>query len=68
MSILEVQHQLTTYENVIIMDGRLVIPSFLEIQTLHILHTAHQGVTNMMAHANVSVYWPARIYPSNFYV
>ena len=54
----EVRHRLTVSENIISMDNRLVIPSLLQKQVLHILHSAHQGVASMTARANTTVYWP----------
>ena len=40
------------------MDRRIVVPKFLRGKVLHCLHSAHQDVEGMKAHANNSVYWP----------
>ena len=45
----EVRHRLTVSRNIVSMDNRLVIPSQLQKQVLHILHSAHQGVASMIA-------------------
>ena len=40
------------------MDDKLVIPTSLQKKILHTLDSAHQGVANMAARANVLVYLP----------
>ena len=47
----EVWHRLST-------DGRIVIPKSLRRKVLHYLYTAHQGMNNMKASTNDTVYWP----------
>ena len=54
----EGQHLLTSCDNIISMNDKLVIPTSLQKKILHTLDLAHQGVANMAARANVSVYWP----------
>ena len=40
------------------MDDRVTIPTSMKKNILQILHSAHQGVSNMTARANQTVYWP----------
>lgn len=49
---------LYTVDGVIIYKGRVVIPPSLRQDCLTALHAAHQGVTSMIARAEVSVFWP----------
>ena len=35
-----------------------MIPKALRTRSLAVLHSAHQGVTNMQARANATIYWP----------
>ena len=37
---------------------RVIIPPTLRKEVVQSLHSAHQGVSGMMEHARVSVYWP----------
>nr|XP_039269967.1 uncharacterized protein K02A2.6-like [Styela clava] len=53
-----VRDRLSTKDNVILMDSRIVIPTPLRKTILRSLHSAHQGITGMKARANQSVYWP----------
>ena len=53
----EVLHCLNTCDSIISVDDRRVIPTSLQNKILHMLHSARQGVANMTARANVSVYW-----------
>ena len=38
--------------------GRPVVPSSMREQVLQTLHSAHQGVTRMVARAEESLFWP----------
>ena len=40
------------------MDGRIVIPKCYSARILNSLHSAHQGVTSMLARARSAIYWP----------
>ena len=52
---------LYTVDGVILHKSHTVIPPSL---CQHVLHSAHQGVTSMTAHAETTVFWPA-ITPAN---
>ena len=54
----EVRNRLSVSNNVILMDERVVVPPLLRRYVLQTLHSAHQGVSNMKARANKTVYWP----------
>ena len=54
---LEVRHHYTACHNIISMDDTVVIPTSLQKQIFHMLHSAHHEVANVAAPANVSVYW-----------
>ena len=45
-------------EGILTFKGRVVIPREQRGQVLEDLHTAHQGVTNMLARATFLVWWP----------
>ena len=40
------------------MENRTVIPTRLRHRVLDCLHSAHQGVSQMVARADLAVYWP----------
>ena len=49
---------LTTHDGVILYKDRVVIPPALRERVLTALHAAHQGVTQMCARAESSIFWP----------
>jgi len=49
---------LYTVDGVILYKHRIVIPPSLRQHILAVLHSAHQGVTSMMARAESTVFWP----------
>lgn len=49
---------LSTTDGVILYKDRVVIPQSLRKEVLEALHSAHQGVTSMIARAETSVFWP----------
>ena len=53
-----VRSKLSLHDNLATMDGRVVIPASCRSTILKNLHSAHQGVSKMMARARDTVYWP----------
>ena len=53
-----VRHRLSSSDGIVMMDGRIVIPTAYRAKVLRSLHSAHQGVTSMIARAQHTVYWP----------
>jgi len=53
-----VHERLSTVDNVVMMDARIVIPRPLRKQILTNLHASNQGISSMKSRANISVYWP----------
>ena len=51
-------HSLHVADGVLMYKDRVVIPPSLQAEVLDSLHSAHQGVTSMLARAEASVYWP----------
>ena len=49
---------LYTVDSIILYKDRIVIPPSLRQHVLSVLHSAHQGVTSMIAHAETTVFWP----------
>ncbi|CAE1167716.1 unnamed protein product [Acanthosepion pharaonis] len=49
---------LSNIDGVIVYKDRIVIPPSLRDEVLCALHSAHQGVTSMIARAESSVFWP----------
>ena len=49
---------LYTVDGVVVYKERIVIPTSLRQEVLNTLHSAHQGVTSMMARAEATVFWP----------
>ena len=49
---------LYTVDGVAIYNNRIIIPPVLREETLSVLHSAHQGVSSMVARAEASVFWP----------
>ena len=45
-------------DDVILLENRTVIPTILRQRVLDCLHSAHQGVSQMVARADLAVYWP----------
>jgi len=54
----EVRHRLSTFQGIVLLDKRLVIPQTLRKVVLDNLHAANQGVSGMKFRANRCVYWP----------
>ena len=54
----EVRDRLSQWDDIVMLDKRLVIPKDLRHQLLQSLHSAHQGCTGMQARANSCIYWP----------
>merc|ERR1711997_933912 len=52
------RHCLSVLDGVIMMGERIVIPPSLRKEVLSHLHGAHQGVSQMTARAQASVFWP----------
>ena len=52
------RNELTTIGGVILYKARVLIPVMLRKEVLRNLHSAHQGVSSMMARAESSVFWP----------
>ena len=48
-------------DEVVLLHNRTVIPNALQNRVLDCLHSAHQGVCQMNARAELSVYWPGLI-------
>ena len=48
-------------DEVVLLHNRTVIPSALQNRVIDCLHSAHQGVSQMNARAELSVYWPGLI-------
>ena len=51
-------HRLWVQDGVILLDDRTVIPQVLRERVLDNLHSAHQGVSQMFARAEIAVFWP----------
>ena len=49
---------LYTVDGVILYKDRVVIPPLLRENILATLHSAHQGVTSMIARGEASIFWP----------
>ena len=49
---------LHSFDGVILYNNRVVIPQSLRKQVLAAIHSAHQGVSNMIARSEASVFWP----------
>jgi len=54
----EVRHRLSSWDGIVLLDKRIVIPTKLRPTVLQALHSAHQGYTGMQARANECIYWP----------
>ncbi|XP_033741633.1 uncharacterized protein LOC117328046 [Pecten maximus] len=52
------QSDLHSLDGVILYKDRVVVPQSLRHEVLSILHSAHQGVSKMIARAESSVFWP----------
>ena len=52
------RHSLIIVDDVIVFEGRIVIPSSLRAEICHILHSAHQGPSAMIERAKATVFWP----------
>ena len=50
--------KLTTFDGVVLYRDRIVVPPALRDRILAALHAAHQGVTQMCARADSSIFWP----------
>ena len=46
------------HEDVVLYMDRIVVPQSLRQEILDCLHSAHQGVSSMLARAQASVFWP----------
>ena len=52
------REHLSTSDGVVIYKERIVVPECLRTSILQSLHSAHQGVSTMIARAKSSVFWP----------
>ena len=52
------REDLYNVDGVPIQDGKILIPTSLRREVLECLHSAHQGVTGMQAHARQRLFWP----------
>ena len=52
----EGRHCFSTDNGLVLLDRRIDIPKTQQRKILHYLHSAHQGVASMKAHANESVH------------
>ena len=50
--------RLSCADHVILMDGRVVVPSTLRRDVMRALHAAHQGTGRMSSRAQSTVFWP----------
>ena len=53
-----VRHRLSASDGIVMMDGRVVIPTAYRPKILRSLHSAHQGVSSMLGRAQHTVHWP----------
>ena len=51
-------NELTTLENIVMLQSRIVIPASLRKTVLRHLHSNHPGVQAMLSRATQTVYWP----------
>ena len=49
---------LYSVDSVILYKDRIVTPPSLRQHVLSVLHSAHQGVTSMISHAETTLFWP----------
>ena len=54
----EFRKLLNVHDNVILYSDRIIIPASLRQQVLETLHSAHQGVSSMLARAETNLFWP----------
>ena len=54
----KLRESLSSFDDICICDGRIIIPQALRKEVLDCLHSAHQGVAGMKARAARSVFWP----------
>ena len=57
-SYFQFRDKLSSSGGVVLYKNRIVIPPSLRPDVLSLLHCAHQGVTRMIARAEMSVFWP----------
>ena len=50
--------RLSTVDEVIMMDDRILVPRALRAETLRALHAAHQGTVRMASRAQSAIFWP----------
>ena len=53
-----VKNDLTVYDNVILFQNRILIPTELRSDVLRLLHSRHNGIVATKAEARQSVWWP----------
>ena len=51
--------KLTSFDEVVLYNDRIVIPPSLRDRVLQSLHSAHQGVSQMYSRADASFFWPS---------
>ena len=52
------RENLTSFDGVVLYNDRIVIPPSLRERVLQVLHSAHQGVSQMCSRAESSFFWP----------
>ena len=54
----EFRKLLNVHDNVVLYSDRIIVPASLRQQVLETLHSAHQGVSSMLARAETNIFWP----------
>ena len=54
----QIRNHLTSIDGVILYNDRVLVPPALRSNVLSTLHSAHQGISGMIARAESSVFWP----------
>ena len=54
----QLRERLSTVDDVVMMDDRVVVPPALQPEVLRALHAAHQGTSKMSSRAQSAVFWP----------
>ena len=49
---------LTTFNNIVLYQEKLIVPKAIRTYMMQVLHSAHQGCTGMIARATKSIHWP----------
>lgn len=55
---LSIQHDISTFEGLILVKNKILMPPSLQYKLLEVAHEGHQGITRTLKRINKTIWWP----------